>query len=450
MLFPPCATTSPASGRLICRSACQDLATACAAEIKQYGVLLSGIIPDCNALNSTTNQPLYPITTYTADVGGVPTTFDCFAPNESASGNETCPASLARAADGTCFFKCPQLLLSDARLLAMKISCTVASVVGSLGWAATIISTCLRYGRQGMRWPHGILFFLSGWALLLNLSYWISVLGGFERVWCVGDQFATQSHSSCAAQGAIFTVSFYAAAWWVFFLALNLVISFTVPRLIPPLWLEITAHVLSLGVPLITTIIGVAKERVRYSGDTIVCFLSYEFYHSYLYPIAGLIGAAGVGLIVAVCYVIAQSVRLGLNAASSEDRKAQLAALRKHLSKTLKSQWRLLLLAAFATFGLGLAAGCFLYQQDHGAQFRVRLQTQFFCLANGGTNCNTEALIPFPLYLFSFLLVLVMGLLFGIITFEKKLLFTAVKGITSGETDSTVIVFDQAMSTTEM
>lgn len=453
-IFAPCATGSPTPlGRRLCRSVCNALLSGCAKEIQSYGALLQGTLPNCAAIDAA-GVPLYPTDTYTfVTANGTSLTETCFAAAPSNSSG-ACPAGLVRTKDDICFFKCPLYLLSSHQLRVMKQAAVATSILGGIGWISTLVATFARYGRKALRWPHGIIFYFACSSCFLNIVIWMSWFAGWESVICDGSDFATQENNkACAVQGALFAFGFYSAAWWTFWLSVNLISSITVPNWIPPIYLEIAAHVTSFLLPLITVFVGAGKKQLLFPGDVIMCIVGSDGFTTYLYPMCGLVGVSGVGLLIAVGYVFYTAIRTGLAAAADTDRSAQLAALRKHLSKTLKDHWRFIVMSLYSSFGLGLPAGTFLYQQSRNTYVEGLVRDQFLCLSNGG-DCHPTPPIPFALMIAVFVVVFFVGVVFGVITFDRRMIawirrLIRDRELKSMETDSTV-VYDISVSAAEL
>lgn len=227
--LPISAGTAAPTNRSLCRNVCEEVFTACAPEIKALGQLVASLLPDCAATDAA-GQALYPLDTYTVTVDGNTTLATCWssqggAPNET---NVTCPEPLVRRREG-CLLPCPSNLITHTRFRALKIVLSIFSVFNFIGWLALFASQAVRHGWRCLRWPQSVPVMVGIHGILLVISYWIGMMGGFEPVWCDGVNNATQGRASCAAQGFFFVWGLYGSIWWMFWMALNLSLSLIAP-----------------------------------------------------------------------------------------------------------------------------------------------------------------------------------------------------------------------------
>lgn len=233
----------------------------------------------------------------------------------------------------------------------------------------------------------------------------MGMVSGFEAIWCVDGEPAGQSHASCAAQAVFFVFGFYGQAFWVFYLALNLAISFVIPNKIPPLVLEITAHCTAIGGPLISLIYGFARNEVGFPMDFQSCALQgRKALYTYVYPTIALIILTVLLIIFVVCFVIYRAISAGIGASH------------------IKKQWRLLVMAAYTCFGVGMPTGIFFAQLQREDEIVEKVAAQLECLSRGQGDCYPDQLYPFSVILASYIAIMSVGILFAIITFDYKLL----------------------------
>ena len=140
--------------RSLCRNVCEEVYTACAAEIKSFGLSTSSLLPNCTALDPQ-GAYVYPVDGYNITVDGNETTVTCWAslggsPNST---NVVCPEPLVRRNNGLCLLPCPSTLISPRRFKSLKIVLSIFSVLSMLGWIILFASQALRHGWKCLRWP---------------------------------------------------------------------------------------------------------------------------------------------------------------------------------------------------------------------------------------------------------------------------------------------------------
>ena len=163
-----------------------------------------------------------------------------------------------------------------------------------------------------------------------------------------------------------------------------------------------------------------SRHLITYKPDTLLCNMTDTLaFHFYAFPSAALIYVASLLLFLLVPILAIYAAKSAYTTANEGYR---CVAAIKFLRLVLQGKWRLIALAVYTGFGLGFPAGVLLYYTVNQDNIEKNYLDYFTCLIQSQPSCPRRPIISFPLQLAMYLLIMLVGTVYGALSLDRTII----------------------------